>query len=516
MITESLKSAASVPNPPEGKATLFVDLDGKHKMKMPDGSVVEIGGASAGAIYITSDRLAAIALRDAAQLQAGAFYWLEDVNVLIQALSDKTFAPTARHLKSTAGQSLTYGLLNTVMAGEQSIISSIVISDKKGVLNTQCIVEPVTIYTSDLEAGAVLVAAAINANVNCGWTATAIKHAVVLKNNTAGIQFNGGSVVATTDGKATFDFVAVSEGRESTARWYDVVYDPETITYMAGVDPVSLPGFFNEIYDPEYNVRVTTSKNLFLQQGLYFIEAFPFGSPRFKNCVIKNVLSMQTVFVTENANISMVTDQTYFINTVIDGALDINAPSAMFQKTLVINGTSISGNLLGTGIDSSVIDGCTVYGSITNSTFQNYAAVNSQVHFEINQFEISNHNISEMRVSYIDDGVKGSVSVYKGVDMLANGICELGLVPNNALVYEVISNGENMTTNNVGVFLYTDKDNALIESVQFANLASSLRTIPAGLVVYKTNTTAKILLKDLAGAITQGQVSITFNYIKRP
>ncbi len=515
MITESLKSAASVPNPPAGKATLFVDLDGKHKMKMPDGSVVEIGGTSAGAIYITSDRLAAIALRDAGQLQAGAFYWLEDVSVLIQALSASTFAQTAKHLKSTASQSLTYGLLYTATLGQQCQISSVLISDKHGMLSTECLIEPVTINTSELEAGAVAIAAAINANVNCGWTATAIKHAVVLKNNAVGVQFNGGSVVATTDGKATFDFASVSEGRESTARWYDVVYDPNTITYMAGVDPVSLPGFFSEIYDPEYNVRVSTSKTLFLQEGVYFIEAFPYGSPRFKNCVIKDVQSMLTAFVFGNANISMVADRTYFVNTIIDGTLDINAPSAMFQKTLFINGSTIRGNLLGTGIDSSVFDGCTVFGSITNSTFQNFAAFNSNVHFECNQLEFYG-NITDMVVSYVDDGIKGYVSVRKGVDMLANGSCELGLVPNNALVYEVISNGENMTTNKVGVFLYTDKDNALIESVQFANLASSLRTIPAGLVVYKTNMTAKILLKDLAGAITQGQVSITFNYIKRP
>lgn len=516
MITESLKSAASVPNPAEGKVTLFVDLDGKHKMKMPDGSVSDIGGSSSGAIYIASDRLAAIALRDAGQLQAGAYYWLEDVSVLIQALSASTFAPTAKHLKSTASQSLTYGMLYTDMLGQQSQISSILLSYKHGILNTECLIEPVTINTSDLEAGAVLIAAAINANVNCGWTATAIKHAVVLKNNAVGVQFNGGSVVATTDGKATFDFASVSEGRESTARWYDVVYDPNTITYMAGVDPVSLPGFFSEIYDPEYNVRVSTSKNMFLQEGVYFIEAFPYGSPRFKNCVIKDVLSMQTAFVFGNANISMVADRTYFVNTIIDGTLDINAPSAMFQKTLIVNGSTIRCNLLGTGLDSVVVDGSTIIGSIINSTFQNVVISNgSDARFEGNQLEFSNHTISSMRVSYFDDGVKGSISVNKGIDMPANGSCELGLVPNNALVFEVISNGENMTTNNVGVFLYTDKDNALIESVQFANLASSLRTIPAGLVVYKTNMTAKILLKDLAGAVTQGQISITFNYIKR-
>ena len=516
MITESLKSAASVPNPAEGKVTLFVDLDGKHKMKMPDGSVSDIGGSSSGAIYIASDRLAAIALRGAGQLQAGAFYWLEDVNVLIQALTSSTFAATAKHLKSSAGQSITYGLLYSETPAQQCVISSILISDTIGKESPECLIEPVTINTSELEAGAVAIAAAINANVNCEWTATAIKHAVVLKNNAVGDRFNGGAVVATTDGKATFDFASVSEGRESTARWYDVVYDPNTITYMAGVDPVSLPGFFSEIYDPEYNVKVTTSKTLFLQEGAYFIEAFPYGSPRFKNCVIKDVQSMQTAFVFGNASISMVADRTQFINTIIDGDLDINAPNAILNETLIINNSIIRCNLFGTEFNSAVIDGSTINGSIINSIFENIIIFNSDARFEGLQLTLLDHIISNMRVAYVDDGVKGSVSVNKIINMPANGSCELGLLPNNALVFEMISSGEDMTTNNVGVFLFTDKDNALIESVQFANLASSLRFIPTGLVIYKTNTYAKILLRDLSGNITQGHISIIFNYVKRP
>lgn len=515
MITESLKSAASVPNPPVGKVTLFVDLDGKHKMKMPDGSVSDIGGSSSGAIYIASDRLAAIALRDAGQLQAGAYYWLEDVSVLIQALSASTFAPTAKHLKSTASQSLTYGMLYTDMLGQQSQISSILISDKHGILNTECLIEPVTINTSELEAGAVAIAAAINANVNCGWTATAIKHAVVLKNNAVGVQFNSGSVVATTDGKATFDFASVSEGRESTARWYDVVYDPNTITYMAGVDPVSLPGFFSEIYDPEYNVRVNTTKNMFLQEGLYFIESFPFGSPRFKNCHLKNIQAMDTTYVFGNANISIISDRAMFINTIIDSTLVINAPDAMIQKTLFINGSQIIVDLPGSGFTDVVFDSSQIVGTVKNSGFQNivFSATNSR--FDVDNFEFYDHVMSEMRVSYYHDTLRGSVSVYKTINMGGNDSCELGVVPNNVLIHEVISYGENLTANLVELLLYTDKDNDLVQSSEFAtNYSSAFKSISNSVIIQKPNTLAKIILRGLSGDLTQGMLSITFNYIK--
>ena len=429
----------------------------------------------------------------------------------MHALSTNSFEPKSKHLKTTSGNSLCYGLLSANELNKEDQVTSLLISDQRGMLHTECLTATVNISTSDLYQAATKVADAINA----GWMAFTIGNALILKNKSDGIEFNNGSIVASTvEGKVNFNFGGVSEGRDPVARWYDVIYEPDTVIYTGAQEPVELQGFFHEIYDPENDVRVLASKEVFFQDGLYYIESFPFGSSKFKNCYLKDIGPMESIFVAENATVSIVSDRSDINNTIFDAFVNLNAINATIRNSMFVNGSQNICDIHGSVLDNVTIDGGHFNGSIINSTFQNIALINTQARFDVNLFEFLNYTMNEAKTSYNFDNTKGSISIYKDIDMIANASIEVGMLPNNAMIYEMISYGENLTTNDVQLKLLTDKEYGLIETIQFSSLAGTLKTISSGLSVVKSNSLAKIIIKDITGVVTQGHLSIIFNYIK--